>query len=248
MGYEGEPQISRQGVEALIDSHLTGIPFENLDIFDGGQVPSIEPEDIYRKIVENRRGGYCFELNRMFYELLKGIGFDVVSVAVRILWRRTGIPPALHRGTIVTLENERYFCDVGFGGPGPQGLLKLEESEQELKGRRFRVTLPEKERWFIECLQGDAFIPVMLVEDRRAEESDFLLMNFYSSRAENVLFTQKRIVNLTTERGSLALNDYTLTIREDGRVSTRELHTKKELEDCLRDTFGICYSLGTDAV
>ena len=71
-----------------MDLHLCSIPFENLEVFDEGRIPSLRSEDIYEKIIVRKRGGYCFELNKLFYELLKALDFRVIPVAVRILWNR----------------------------------------------------------------------------------------------------------------------------------------------------------------
>ena len=67
-----------------MDLHLCSIPFENLEVFDAGRIPSLRSEDIYEKIIVRKRGGYCFELNKLFYELLKALDFRVIPVAVRI--------------------------------------------------------------------------------------------------------------------------------------------------------------------
>ena len=52
----------RPGVAALHRAHVTTIPFENRDPRRGIPV-SLELEDLERKLVDQRRGGYCFEQN-----------------------------------------------------------------------------------------------------------------------------------------------------------------------------------------
>ena len=67
IGYEGETSVSLQCLEALMELHLRSVPFENLESYEEGRVPSLEINDIYRKIVIRKRGGYCFELNKLLY-------------------------------------------------------------------------------------------------------------------------------------------------------------------------------------
>lgn len=69
---------------------------------------------IYEKIIVRKRGGYCFELNKLFYELLKALDFPCDPVAVRILWNREELPPVLHRATLAIFEEGSYYCDVGY--------------------------------------------------------------------------------------------------------------------------------------
>ena len=48
----------RPGLAELHRAHVTAIPFENLDPRRGVPV-SLEPDDLQRKLVADRRGGYC---------------------------------------------------------------------------------------------------------------------------------------------------------------------------------------------
>ena len=120
IGYEGELRTDKKCLEKIMELHLCSIPFENLEVFDEGRIPSLRSEDIYEKIIVRKRGGYCFELNKLFYEFLKALDFRVIPVAVRILWNREELPPVLHRATLVIFEEGSYYCDVGYGGPGTQ--------------------------------------------------------------------------------------------------------------------------------
>ena len=82
--------LERQNVRCDLESlrilqlqHLLNVPFENLDIH--WKVPiALDTERFYEKIVENRRGGYCYELNGLFDELLKGLGYHTHLVSGRV--------------------------------------------------------------------------------------------------------------------------------------------------------------------
>ena len=46
-------------------AHRLAIPYENLDIHLG--VPlTLDPERIFAKLVDERRGGWCYEMNGLF--------------------------------------------------------------------------------------------------------------------------------------------------------------------------------------
>src|SRR5271170_4644175 len=64
-------------------AHLFSVPCENLDIALGRQIVCDENAFI-RKIVERRRGGFCYELNGAFAALLRAIGFRVTLLSARV--------------------------------------------------------------------------------------------------------------------------------------------------------------------
>jgi arylamine N-acetyltransferase len=49
------------------------VPFENLDIHLGQPI-SLEPSDLFQKVVSGERGGYCFELNGLLVLVLEDVG------------------------------------------------------------------------------------------------------------------------------------------------------------------------------
>lgn len=83
-------------LDALIRSHIRSIPFENLDVIDFNKIPNLNEDVLFEKIVQKNRGGYCFELNKLFAALLKALDYEVYSVAVRVMWNRDQIPPVSH--------------------------------------------------------------------------------------------------------------------------------------------------------
>ena len=232
-----------ENLNRLILCHLYTVPFENLDVVDFGLVPDLKEEKIYDKIVTHRRGGYCFEQNTLFEVLLKELGYNVYPVAVRVMWNRDYIPPLSHMGLVVQMNGKKYYCDVGFGGPGPKGLLRLEESEQEIKGETFRVKTADDDDFLIERLHHGAWKTVLRFTDHEVREADFMLMNFYCARNESVLFATTRVLNLCTSAGSKALTGSELTVRENGTERKVVYGSKKELEEGLRIEFGIEISL-----
>ena len=117
IGIKGELPVNRDTLEKLLQAHLEQVPFENLDVYDFKKVPSLEADALFDKVVTRHRGGFCFELNTLFARLLESLGFKVYPVAVRVLWNKDSLPPLAHMALIVCLGKEKYFCDVGYGGP-----------------------------------------------------------------------------------------------------------------------------------
>ncbi len=107
---------------AIGDVHraqLIAIPFENLDPQRGVPV-SLAPEDLERKLVSERRGGYCFELNLLLRAALEALGADVELMLARV---RAGsnagaVRPRSHLVLRVRGEGGTWLADVGFGRGG----------------------------------------------------------------------------------------------------------------------------------
>lgn len=242
IGIAEEPPVNRDSLGRLIQAHLENIPFENLDVFDFGQIPSLEKDALFDKIVTRQRGGYCFELNTLFAGLLEDLGFQVYPVAVRVLWNKDFLPPVAHTALIVCLGKEKYFCDVGYGGPGPKGLMLLEESARRVSGETFRMTSTEGDIQ-IDRLHHEEWKALLRFTDRPVYWEDLEVLNFYCARSENILFTRKRVLNLCTPMGSKALMDMELTVTDCGVKKQTVYRNLKELEEGLKKEFGISVSL-----
>lgn len=94
--------------------HLFTVPFEDLDIYYG--IPfALDKEAFFQKVVVNNRGGYCYELNSLFYELLTAIGFNVTYLSGRVGNGRQYGPEFDHMALMVTIDQVRWLVDVGFG-------------------------------------------------------------------------------------------------------------------------------------
>src|SRR5262245_36251920 len=94
--------------------HVETVPFENLSIHLREPIELAE-DALVDKIVRRGRGGFCYELNGLFAELLAALGYDVSLLAAGVFGRDGSLSPVFdHMALLVTLD-ERYLVDVGFG-------------------------------------------------------------------------------------------------------------------------------------
>lgn len=237
--YQEAVHTDERTLSALVRAHLEHIPFENLDVYDFGKVPELDEAVLYEKLVVKRRGGYCFEMNTLFGHLLEALGFRVYYVTARILWNKEKLSPATHMGVVAVIDDKKYFCDIGYGGPGPKGLVALTKGQQEIDGDTFRVLVSEEHGFVLERLHHGEWKGLLCFDDFPVRALDFRVPNFYCARNTEIMFCQKRLVNLCTPNGSKALTDLELTIRENGEVRQVLYADKKELEQGLWEEFGI---------
>jgi N-hydroxyarylamine O-acetyltransferase len=100
-------------LERLQRAHLTAVPFENLDVYHRRGVRT-DADWSVPKIVERRRGGWCFELNGAFAALLEELGFSVKQLGATVLGGEEVSDIPTHLSLEVTLDRP-YLVDVGFG-------------------------------------------------------------------------------------------------------------------------------------
>ena len=240
IGYEGDRSLTGKTLDDVIWAHISTVPFENITVFDFDQVPSLEPEDLYEKIVEQRRGGYCFELNTSLHHLLMAMGFEAFPVVVRLIVMPGPPRPYAHKGVVAMAEGKRWYCDVGYGGPGPKGVVEIREGEQTVGGLTFRGSFEKKEgAFFIERKDPDGWHDVLYFPLHPIEPCDYIPLNYYIAKNPNSPFRMRRTVNLTLPDGSKALTDGHYTLRRGDLVIERDCADKAQVETLLRDEFGM---------
>ena len=239
IGFEGPINLDGDTLDRLIWAHISAVPFESLDLHEYGVVPSLNVDDLYDKFVVRRRGGYCFEQNTLFGQLLNDLGFPTSAVVVRLLGP-PGFPlfPYSHKGLVSQAEGKTWYCDVGYGGPGPKGVVEIRDGEQVVGGVTYRGTI-RPDDFFIERKTDDGWVNVLYFAQRPIEPIDFEPLNFYCAMQPNSGFRLNRTVNLTLPNGSKALSGKHFTLRVDGEVTEKDVTTPDELEELLRDEFGI---------
>ncbi len=240
IGIAGPPTPDKTALDRLILAHQTTVPFENLDVYDAGRDIRLDTAGLFDKIVERRRGGYCFELNGLFMSLLLSLGFDCFPIAVRVVWNLDCYMPVSHRAGIVRLGGKRYFCDVGFGGPQPGTALDLDAKKPQRSGPdEFIFTRDADGDTVISRITESGRERLLKFSERRCENVDFLAPNEYQSKNADSGFKKTRMVNIATNGGSVSINDSVLRIHDNGQVSEKTLETEKELAEALKTYFGI---------
>jgi N-hydroxyarylamine O-acetyltransferase len=109
------PTLDHHGLTALHRAHRLSIPFENLDVALGRPI-RIDGAAVFAKLVTGKRGGYCFEHNRLFADALAALGFPARTVTGQVLLNATPTPPGSHALQLVTLNGQDWIADPGFGG------------------------------------------------------------------------------------------------------------------------------------
>jgi N-hydroxyarylamine O-acetyltransferase len=130
IGFAGPANPDPGTLQSLLQAHVQAVPFENLDVQFGKKLTTAV-RDAYRKIVEDGRGGWCYEQNGLFGWALSEIGFDVTRVAAAVMRQERG-DAALDNHLCLLVRcpdlDRTWLADVGFGG-GLFGPIPLEETD-----------------------------------------------------------------------------------------------------------------------
>lgn len=121
------------GLLALQQAQMRAIPYENIEVLLG-DIPDLTENSIWAKLIDARRGGYCFELNKLFGLALEALDFTVRPILCRVRMGAREGGPRTHHALIVTIEGCDWLADAGFSGPAPIAPLRIDTKEQQIVG------------------------------------------------------------------------------------------------------------------
>jgi N-hydroxyarylamine O-acetyltransferase len=218
-------------------AHLQSVPFENLDIHLGRLI-LIDEDAFYAKIVRERRGGFCYELNGLFAALLRALGFRVTLLSARVYSGSVPGPEYDHLALVVDLE-ERWLADVGFGDSFIEPLRLDAPGEQVQSGVRYRIDARGETRRLMVARPdaGESPLYEFSLTPRRIEE--FAEMCRWQQTSPESHFTQKRVCSLATPSGRLTLSDNRFIVTESGVRREEAVESDAAYAAFLRVYFGI---------
>lgn len=240
IGYSGSREPTLETLRALHARHPLAIPFENLDVLRRRPV-RLDVESLQRKLVTERRGGYCFEQNLFFSQVLAELGYRVDGLSARVLWERADeVRARTHMLLFVQLGEGGYLCDVGFGGLTMTAPLRLEpDVEQTTPHEAFRVRRDGREFVSQARLRGD-WRTLYRFDLQQQLQIDIEVLNFYVSAHPDSPFLTRLMAARRYVDGTFALRDNQLSMhRLNGLSEQRELRSIAELRGVLTETFGI---------
>jgi N-hydroxyarylamine O-acetyltransferase len=236
--YDGPRRPSLETLRGLHRSHLYTVPFENLDIALG--VPVIlERGRLYDKIVARRRGGFCYELNGLFYELLLALGFRVAMLSGCVRRDDGGFGPDFDHMLLKVELPDPWLADVGFGESFVDPLpLRAGVAESE-NGHLFGVK-PENGGWELHRCDSDGTeVPLYRFSDVPHQLSEYIPMCEYHQTSPESSFTRRRICTIAKPDGRITLAGMRLIETKSGIRRETLLTTEAELRSCLGKQFGV---------
>ncbi|RQR56008.1 arylamine N-acetyltransferase [Burkholderia sp. Bp9126] len=244
IGYDGPVAPTLDVLRRLHLLHPQAIPFENLTPLTGARV-ALDLPALVAKVLDRRRGGYCFELNKLFYTALTQIGFRVTPLIARVRWMRAPDEVTAHTHMLlrVDLDGTAWFADIGFGTATLTAPLRYAPGERQVTPHgAFRVIdAPVDGELDMQCETPDGWQTTYRFSQRRAEWIDYEAASWYTSTYPDSLFVNDVIACRVLPDGRASMLNAAFTQRD----ATGAVKTTVTFDDaaawgaCLRDTIGI---------
>jgi N-hydroxyarylamine O-acetyltransferase len=238
--FVGSPKVDLPTLQQLHRCHMLAVPFENLSIIYHQGIHLGELE-LFNKIVKHNRGGFCYELNRIFALLLRQIGFQVTFISGEIRARDGSFgPPFDHMALLVTLD-QPYLVDVGFGDSFLTP-LKITTTEQQPQASGTFHLEQDGDYYYLERRNGDRRSHAKTLYRftlQPHEPEAFNGMCHYHSTSPQSHFTQKLLCSRPTENGRITLSESKLIITQDHQRKETTLHSEEERLGVLQKYFSI---------
>jgi len=217
---------------------MLSVPFENLDIALGNKIVCDEDAFVH-KIVERRRGGFCYELNGAFAGLLRALGFRVTLLSARVPRDDGSASPEFDHLALKIDLDEPWLADVGFGDSFLEPLLMKSPKEQLQDGRRFRVVDRGASLHVEKAEPNDAWKSQYSFTLTPRSLTDFAAMCHYHQTSPVSHFTQKRICTRATPAGRITLTDRKLIFTRDGVKEEKLVESEEAWGAALKERFEI---------
>jgi N-hydroxyarylamine O-acetyltransferase len=232
--------LSYSYLSKLQAQHLLTVPFENLDIHQGNKIV-LEEDRIYQKIVTCGRGGFCYELNGLFYWLLRSLGFNVSIISAQVykptIDRFT--PEFDHMVLLVNLD-EVHLVDVGFGDTFRKPIALPDGSVEDISGTyRVQPYSSAPDTYILQKQENHHWQPVYSFTAHPRVPSDFGEMCTFHQTSPESHFRQKIICTMATINGRASLTDEFLTITDGNSKKKTRVISENDFKRKLMAYFGI---------
>jgi N-hydroxyarylamine O-acetyltransferase len=243
--YCGEWTPTLDTLQALHLAHATHIPFENLDVLRGRPSP-LDLESLSAKLIDDKRGGYCFEQNALFAAVLEAIGFRVTRLAARVRLGSTKVGPRSHMLLAVEIESKKWLADVGFGGDGL--LLPLPLNPGLVTHHfdwQYRLVL-EDSVYVLQSQRPEGWFDLYTFTLEKQERADYEVSHYFTSTHPSSPFVNKLVVQQPGKDARWTLVNRTLTEwKPDGSKVETVLPGDDAILTVLAERFGLEFPAGT---
>lgn len=238
---------THEQLRALHRAHVAAVPFENLDVLLGRTI-SLAPEHLRLKLIDARRGGYCFEQNGLLLGVLGELGYAVRPLLARVLFRATTPRPRTHKVLLVTLDGAEWLCDVGFGLQGLLEPLRLVDGLEQRQGlwtfRALRDADAHETAWRLQAWlpapdQAPAWQDLYRIGLEPQGPPDFEMANHYTSTHPASRFLQTLVVARGAPERRQRLQDLDYSVETAAGMAVERLGDERRFAALLADDFGI---------
>lgn len=239
IGIKEELEPTIESLFNMQTAHLYSIPFENLDIHYGTKI-ELDIAKLFKKIITNGRGGFCYELNGLFYKLLTSLDFNARMISAKVYSKEKGYGKEFdHLALLVKIDQDEYLADVGFGEFTMEPLKFELNTHQKDKNGIFVIDKYDDKTFRVNKLENDEAMPQYIFKETSRSLDDFINMCIFHQTSKDSHFTHNKIITLPTRKGRITLTNDKLKIRSEERSNEVFVKNENEFHKYLNQYFKI---------
>jgi N-hydroxyarylamine O-acetyltransferase len=237
INYKGGTSVSEDTLHDLHVSHTLNVPFENLDVFYKKPI-LLDVNALFQKIVRNRRGGYCFEMNGIFSYVLHKLGFNVTNLLARGTMDGINYTAKTHQALLVKIGERNWLADVGYGNEGIMAPLLLQENtDQNQFAHTYRIVRNPKFGYDLHKKTDNKYNCLYAFTLEECLPMDFLMSNHFTATHPDSFFLKMRMCTMPTKKGRITLTDNYFKTTENGKVTETPVVNDNEFNTILNKYF-----------
>lgn len=250
INFKGKANPDIETLSALQEKFLLSVPFENLDIHYGNLPVTLSLESVYEKIVNDNRGGICYECSNLMAWALREIGYSVDFISAQMM--PSPVSAKLNDRHVllkVAIDGYEYAVDVG-NGQSFRHPLDLRGSNKDYipEGKAFRFNNFEDETHPNSDLHALYYIgngsgkncEARFVFKNEARDLDYFQDACdYAQTSPQSIFVKKPIASLALPDGRISVSPQVLRLTKNGTVTEIPLNSDEDFINCLKKRFNL---------
>lgn len=228
-----------ESLKKIQKQHAFTFPFENLNpLLD---IPVLlDIDTLFNKMVLDNRGGYCYEQNILFLEILKTLGYNARGITGRVFTKTGEIRRRTHMLNLIEIDSVKYLSDVGFGSSAPYIPLELKTDKiQSTPSGEYRiVSFKNGDGYVLQSLFNSNWRSLYFFDLQKQFHEDFEVGNHYTSTYRFANFKNNLMLSISEEncRHTLDNNVFT-TYYADGANHKETINSAEKIRELLIGVF-----------
>ncbi|SUL70313.1 N-acetyltransferase [Staphylococcus aureus] len=215
-------RYNQPSIEALnyyATRFMLTVPFENIDVQNGKPI-SVDIDALFNKIVHDKRGGFCYELNTFFKAYLQQKGFNPELMSATIHTPGGGRSQnGSHASLVVSINNVFYVTDVGFGDLPLNAIpITLPDDTQQITdiSGTFRAIFnsEDKDIFYVQKYENNHWHTKYEAEFKAREIEEFDQNIEYNQTHPDSVFVKHLLITMPQSFGRATMSENHLTFNK----------------------------------
>ncbi len=187
-------------------------------------------------MILNKKGGYCFENNKLFFYLLKNLGFKVHPFLGKVVYNKDLDTSRTHRATLVEVNNQEYLVDVGFGPYTPNIPVPLDG--RKVIGCDIPYFISENENVFeLNTIRNESNFIFYTFDKAKYTEADFQVANYFSCTHKSAKFVNELVISRKSEQKLEFIANNRYTSIKNGSRTNIDINSIKDFNSLLKNFY-----------